>query len=89
MMTQNRHVLPDVVDQNLRQSCGSPSHYVDKKDAKVLAELPAGFEKKKYFIALTVAGGELFAGLQEGDLYVTFKKYGKRQDAPCMVWAFL
>jgi hypothetical protein len=52
--------------------------YVDKKEAKAVAELPHGFEKKKYFIALTVSSGEYFAGLQEGDMYVTFRKYGKR-----------
>jgi len=44
--------------------------YIDKKKGDVLAELPKDFEKKKYFIALTVAGGEVYAGLQAGDLYV-------------------
>jgi hypothetical protein len=62
-------------------SDGKPSLftlYVDKKEAKVLAELPKNFEQKKYFIALTVAGGEIYAGLQAGDLYVYWKKYGNR-----------
>ena len=54
-------------------SDGKPSLftlYVDKKKAEVLVELPKDFEKKEYFIALTVASGELYAGLQEGDLVV-------------------
>src|SRR5260370_17465829 len=62
-------------------SDGKPSLftlYVDKKKAEVLVELPKDFEKKKYFIALTVASGELYAGLQEGDLYVTWRKYNNR-----------
>ena len=52
--------------------------YIDKKKGNVLAELPKDFEKKKYFIALTVAGGEIYAGLQAGDLYVYWKKYDDR-----------
>src|SRR5437764_400565 len=62
-------------------SDGKPSLftlYVDRKEARVLAELPKDFEKKKYFIAMTVAGGEVYAGLQEGDLYVSWKQYGNR-----------
>ena len=63
-------------DKVVSTSDGKPSLftlYVDRKKAEVLAELPKDFEKKKYFIALTVAGGELYAGLQQGDLYVTWK----------------
>src|SRR5690349_6786382 len=52
--------------------------YVHKKEARVIAELPKDFEKKKYFVALTVASGETLAGLQEGDLYVTWRRYGDR-----------
>lgn len=69
------------LDKVVSTSDGRPSLftlYVNKKDAKVLAELPKDFEKKKYFIALTVAGGELYAGLQAGDLYVTWQHYGNR-----------
>src|SRR5882724_225657 len=69
------------LDKVVSTSDGKPSLftlYVDKKKAEVLVELPKDFEKKKYFIALTVAGGELYAGLQEGDLYVTWKKYNNR-----------
>lgn len=69
------------LDKVVSTNDGKPSLftlYVDKKKAEVLVELPKDFEKKKYFIALTVAGGELYAGLQEGDLYVTWKKYNNR-----------
>src|ERR1700693_2266745 len=44
-------------------SDGMPSMftlYIDKKKAEVLAELPKDSERKKYFIALTVAGGETY-----------------------------
>lgn len=60
---------------------GRPSMYglyINRKDGKALAELPKDFDKKKYFIALTVASGELFAGLQAGDIYVYWKQYGNR-----------
>src|ERR1043165_3919324 len=52
--------------------------YINKKDGQILAELPKEFATKKYFIALTVASGELYAGLQAGDLYVYWKQYGNR-----------
>ena len=48
------------------------------KDGQMLAALPSGYEKKKFFIALTVASGENFAGLQAGDMYVYWKRYDKR-----------
>jgi hypothetical protein len=38
-----------------------------EKDGQMLAVLPSGYESKKFFIALTVASGEDFAGLQAGD----------------------
>jgi hypothetical protein len=49
-----------------------------EKDAQMLAVLPSGYEKKKYFIALTIASGEDFAGLQAGDMYVCWRRYDKR-----------
>ena len=52
--------------------------YKHKKDEKLLAELPAGFASHKYFLALTVAAGDEFAGLQEGDLYFYWRRYGNR-----------
>lgn len=68
-------------DKVVSTADGKPSMftlYVDRKKAQVLAELPKDLEKKKYFIALTVASGERFAGLQAGDLYVYWKRYGDR-----------
>jgi hypothetical protein len=42
----------------------------------MLAELPRGFARQKHFFAMTVSGGEIFAGLQAGDMYVYWKQYG-------------
>jgi hypothetical protein len=50
--------------------------WVDKKTGRVLAELPAEYLTKKYFVALTVSGGEAYAGLQSGELYTYWKRYG-------------
>lgn len=52
--------------------------WTKKKDGLVLAELPKDFAKKKFFFALTVSTGEIFAGLQSGDLYLYWRRYGKR-----------
>jgi len=48
------------------------------KDAQMLAALPSGYEGKRFFIAVTVASGEDYAGLQAGDMYVYWKRYDKR-----------
>ena len=48
------------------------------KDAQMLASLPRGYEKMRLFIAMTVASGEEYAGLQAGDMYVYWKRYDKR-----------
>jgi len=48
------------------------------KDGQMLAALPAGYESKKFFFAMTVASGENYAGLQAGDMYVYWKRYDKR-----------
>ncbi|MCL6504565.1 MAG: zinc-dependent metalloprotease [Pirellulales bacterium] len=52
--------------------------YVRRKDNRVLAELPRDFAAKKYFIALTVASGERFAGLQAGDVLTYWRQYDRR-----------
>lgn len=52
--------------------------YVNRKTNQVLAELPRGYEKQNHFFAMTVAGGEIFAGLQSGDLYTKWKRIGNR-----------
>jgi hypothetical protein len=48
------------------------------KDSQMLAALPPGYQSRKFFIAMTVASGEDFAGLQAGDMYVYWKRYDKR-----------
>jgi hypothetical protein len=60
---------------------GKPSLYtiwVRRKDNHMLAELPQGYAGQKHFIALTIASGENFAGLQAGQRYVYWKRYDKR-----------
>jgi hypothetical protein len=52
--------------------------YKHNKEEKLLAELPAAFATQKYFLALTVAAGDEFAGLQEGELYFYWRRYGTR-----------
>jgi hypothetical protein len=48
------------------------------KDGSLLAELPRGYETQKHFISLTIASGEEYAGLQQGDMYVYWKKMDNR-----------
>ncbi len=50
----------------------------NNRDNRILAEMPRGFESQKHFFAMTVAGGEIFAGLQAGDLYCYWKRIGNR-----------
>ena len=60
---------------------GERSYYTvwtREKDGQILAALPSGYEGRKFFIALTIASGEDYAGLQAGDLYVYWKRYDKR-----------
>lgn len=54
--------------------------WVNKKTNQVLAELPRDFnaEGHRQFIATTLSGGDVFAGLQSSDFYVYWKQYGKR-----------
>lgn len=52
--------------------------YINRKTNQVLAELPRGYEKQHHFFAMTVAGGEIFAGLQAGDIYTKWKRIGNR-----------
>lgn len=49
--------------------------WVNDKEQQMLAEMPRGYERQKQFFAMTVAGGEIFAGLQAGDMYVYWKRY--------------
>ena len=51
-----------------------------EKDGQMLAELPKDFARSTHrqFIATTVSGGEIFAGLATDDFYVYWRKYGKK-----------
>jgi hypothetical protein len=52
--------------------------WVKKKDGSMIAELPRGHESSRQFIAMTVASGETYAGLQAGDMYVYWKRFDNR-----------
>lgn len=52
--------------------------YRRDKDQSLIAELPKDFAKQRHYIALTVASGESYAGLQAGERYVYWRRYGKR-----------
>ena len=52
--------------------------WVRRKDNQMLGVLPEGYAGKKFFIALTVASGERYAGLQAGDMYVYWRRVDKR-----------
>ena len=52
--------------------------YHKKKTGHVYAELPSNFGSKRYMIAITLAAGSRYAGLQSGEQYVYWRKYGKR-----------
>ena len=48
------------------------------RDAQLFAELPQRYSQQYHFIAMTVASGERFAGLQSGDMYVQWRRYDSR-----------
>lgn len=52
--------------------------FIKEDKGQLLLELPKNFEAKKYFIGLTVASGQVFAGLQAGDFYVQWREYNGR-----------
>jgi len=52
--------------------------WVRRKDNQMLAVFPEKFAEKKFFVALTVASGQLYAGLQAGDMYVYWRRNDKR-----------
>jgi len=65
--------------EKVRSTADGDSFYgvwVNRQTNQMLAELPRGFQNQKHFFAMTVAGGEIFAGLQLGDYYVYWKQYG-------------
>ena len=60
---------------------GKPGLYTiwkREKDGQMLAELPRTYATDKYFFAMTVSAGERYAGLQDGDRYLTWRRYDKR-----------
>jgi hypothetical protein len=54
------------------------SLWTKEKDGGMLAELPRGWETQRQFIAMTVASGESYAGLQSGDIYAYWKRHDNR-----------
>jgi len=52
--------------------------YTKADTGEMLLELPKNYATKKYFIGVTVASGQIFAGLQAGDFYVQWREYNKR-----------
>ncbi|MDP7004806.1 MAG: zinc-dependent metalloprotease [Phycisphaerales bacterium] len=52
--------------------------WINSKDQQLLAELPRGWDRKKFFIAVTPSSGVIFSGLQGNESYVYLKKYVDR-----------
>ena len=66
------------VISNLDGKPGMYTLYIDKKNNKVLAELPRNFGRQNVFIAYTVSSGIGNAGVQTGDLYGRWERIGDR-----------
>lgn len=69
---------PAPTDGSTRAPIPMYTLYVKEKEGQLLIELPKNFASKKYFIGLTVASGQVFAGLQADDYYVQWRQYNKR-----------
>ncbi len=52
--------------------------WTNKKTGQILAKLPKDYATARHYIAPTVSGGEIFAGLQSRERYVYWRKFGKR-----------
>jgi len=52
--------------------------WVNNKENQMLLELPRGWERKKFFIAVTPSAGVTFSGLQGNESYVYLRKYDDR-----------
>jgi len=52
--------------------------WFNEKEQQLLAELPRNWQRQKYFIAVTPAGGVIFSGLQGPARYVFWKDYGDK-----------
>lgn len=49
-----------------------------EKDGQMLAELPRGWQNQKHLFTMSVPRGELYAGLQIGEVYAYWKRFDKR-----------
>lgn len=73
--------VSDGYTQVVSTTDGEPSLYnlwTREKDGQMLAELPRGWQNQKHLFGMTVPTGELFAGLQSGEVYAYWKRYDKR-----------
>lgn len=52
--------------------------WINKKTGQILAKLPKDYATARHYIAPTVSGGEIFAGLQSDAKFVYWRKFGKR-----------
>jgi hypothetical protein len=52
--------------------------WFNEKEQQLLAELPRGWQRQRYFIAATPAAGVIFSGLQGPARYVFWRDYGDR-----------
>jgi hypothetical protein len=66
------------VISNLDGKSGMYTLFVDKKNNRVLAELPRNFARQNVFIAYTVSSGIGNAGVQTGDMYGKWQRIGNR-----------
>ncbi len=60
------------------ESKGLFSVWKRDKDGQLIGELPKNFAGKRYFVALTVSSGDLYAGLQAGEWVVEWRRYDNR-----------
>ena len=51
--------------------------WVNDKTQSILAELPRDYSKRNIFIGWTISGGRDESGVQAGDLYAKWKRFGK------------
>jgi hypothetical protein len=51
--------------------------YKKDKDQSLLAELPRGFQGQKHYFAMTVASGDMWAGLQGNAVVAYWRRYDK------------
>jgi hypothetical protein len=52
--------------------------WVNNQENQMLLELPRGWDRKKFFIAVTPSAGVIFSGLQGNESYIYLRKYDDR-----------